>query len=461
MQPVLFSNHTEAKVKQVKDGEAGGTSCHVNGRQRIDSQKLGMMQRGTCNVLKSKLLQVFRSSLLFRMKRQIQRTGDDAARLLRRFPLSTGAVRPNRFEGKERYEPPPPPIDISKRVRSTVHEEDEEEDDDEDLEVASIPSSRGMEEEAGDEEGEARRNQKRVDVDDKHERRGRVKKTVRTQQRESYDLSHRRRPQSSSRSSDQSRRLVSQQKMTRSDDDDSSSLSSSFSRLPPSSSGSYYLQKVDERRGEGGEGKKKKKEAIKQQQQHPQSRIPPLRNSEKGKVSQAMRALSKVLQHIEEDIDTAIELLSIMIPAKEADHEAHALAGAFNDQDQQILQEKIRELKTQRNEIRHELAQKQKLLDHNLLILREALHKRAVVLKAFNKDTNFFKRHPDVSHFFVEKQESMKAILAQFEERILNSSLDVVAAHMLRQQEIERQIISETHVEEEEGGDDEEEEEEI
>jgi hypothetical protein len=89
-------------------------------------------------------------------------------------------------------------------------------------------------------------------------------------------------------------------------------------------------------------------------------------------------------------------------------------------------------------------------MDRNIHILKDKLHKRAVVLRAFNKDTKFFKRHPDVSHFFVEKQESMKAILAQVEESILNSSLDVVAAHVLGQQETMRKVLAETHDEEEE-----------
>jgi hypothetical protein len=148
------------------------------------------------------------------------------------------------------------------------------------------------------------------------------------------------------------------------------------------------------------------------------------------KVEKALMILRQILQQVDKDIHVAIDLLSVMTPARDAPQKAQEIGRAFDNTDRDAVRQKIVDLRQQKKFLRQQLEERQSLYGRSLMAVRSRLNKRDRVLKAFEGETKFLSRNADLAHYFVEKQNALRAIIQQTEHEIFQTSIDAIGKHI-------------------------------
>lgn len=163
------------------------------------------------------------------------------------------------------------------------------------------------------------------------------------------------------------------------------------------------------------------------------------------RVEKALEAMRGVLSQVEHDIGTAISLLSVISPAKDAPADALEIGDAFDIHDRQAVRVKIQDLRKQRNVLRKQLEERETLYGRELYSIRERLKRRAHILKVFEGETQFLSRNADLAHFFMEKQSAMRTVVQDTEKRIFETSIDAIGKHIADKQKAVAQIRNASH----------------
>lgn len=120
--------------------------------------------------------------------------------------------------------------------------------------------------------------------------------------------------------------------------------------------------------------------------------------------------ITSELEKIEESLKSLLLLASCM---------KQSAPGVFDEEDFQIVEQKIKKYEQEKQNIESDLSQKVELYNKTIRTKEKILQQRIHILESIDNETNVFTHHPDLMENFVCKQAELSKLLQQMKSKFV------------------------------------------